>query len=151
MNGTSKVLISSFSSPKLAIFAKRCTRMATCIVNMCPEDPLFSWSTLKEEMKRLVEEGRGEEFVKDLAEINKDPNLSNRLVHFVSNLHVCVNCYSLDSPKMSYGTSAVHLDFGKEARIRTGEFFDIPSKHSQHEIVSPTLVSSLSFYPSYLS
>ena len=47
---------------------------------------------------------------------------------------------------MSYGTSAVRLDFGKEARIRTGEFFDIPGKRSQHEIVSPTLVSSLSFY-----
>ena len=90
-NGTSKVLLSSFSKPKLAIFAKRCTRMATCIVNMCPEDPLFSWSTLKEEIERLVEEGRGEEFVKDLAEIDTDRSLSDRLVRFVSNLHVCVD------------------------------------------------------------
>lgn len=86
-NSANKVLVSDFSNPKLAIFAKRCARMATCIVDMCPQDTLFSWPTLKEEMERLVEEGRGDEFIKDLAEINKDPNLRDRLVRFVSHLH----------------------------------------------------------------
>jgi hypothetical protein len=37
---------------------------------------------------------------------------------------------------MNYGISAVRLDFGKEARVRTMEFFDIPGKRSQAEIVS---------------
>jgi len=45
---------------------------------------------------------------------------------------------------MSYGTSAVRLDLGKEARIRTLEFFDIPGQRPQHEIVSPHTILRLS-------
>jgi hypothetical protein len=87
-NGASKVLVSDFNNPKLAIFAKRCARMATCIVNMCPGDPHFSWPTLKEEVERLVQEGRGDEFINDLAEMSKDVKLRDQLVRFVSNLHL---------------------------------------------------------------
>ena len=38
---------------------------------------------------------------------------------------------------MSYGTSAIRLDIGKEARIRTAQFFNIPGSLSQTEIVKP--------------
>jgi len=41
---------------------------------------------------------------------------------------------------MSYGISAVRLDLGRETRIRTAEFFDLPGKRSQHEIVSGTWI-----------
>lgn len=36
---------------------------------------------------------------------------------------------------MHYGVSAVRLDIGKEARIRTGQFFNIPGSLSQKEVV----------------
>lgn len=80
----SKALASDFSNPRLAVFAKRCTRMATCIVDMCPQDPLFSWPTFTEEIERLVNEGRGQDFVEALANISEDPNLRDHLVRFVS-------------------------------------------------------------------
>jgi len=42
---------------------------------------------------------------------------------------------------MSYGVCAVRLDLGKEARIRTGQFFDIPGTRDQVETVSADFVS----------
>jgi hypothetical protein len=37
---------------------------------------------------------------------------------------------------MNYGMSAIRLDMGKEARIRTAQFFDLTGKRSETELVS---------------
>lgn len=81
---SSKVLLSEFANPKLARLAKRCARMATCTVNMCPEDPLFSWPTFTDEIERLVKEGRGSDLVESLKTVNDDPEGRDKLVKFVS-------------------------------------------------------------------
>ena len=85
-SSSNKVLTSDFENSELAILAKRCARMATCVVNMCPQDPLFSWPIFTEEIKRLVlvDQGRGDALVTSLAEINKDPEAKDQLVRFVS-------------------------------------------------------------------
>lgn len=44
---------------------------------------------------------------------------------------------------MNYGSCLVCLDIGKEARIRTGQFFDIPGNHMQNETVRSTCTPSL--------
>lgn len=80
-----KVLLSEFENPKLALFAKCCTRLATCSVNMCPEDALFSWPTFTEEFERLMMEGRCPDFVGSLDKINAgDGEQRDKLVRFVS-------------------------------------------------------------------
>lgn len=79
-----KVLLSEFDNRKLALFAKRCARAATCLVSMCPEDPLFSWPTFTEEFEALVTEGRRPDFVVSLKQINDDPEHRDKLVRFVS-------------------------------------------------------------------
>ena len=78
-----KALVADFDDPQLAIFAKRCARMATCLVNMCPEDPLFGWPTLTEEMERLVSEGRGDEFLQSLDKMKALPKARDQLIRFV--------------------------------------------------------------------
>ena len=83
-SSSNKVLTSDFENSKLAILAKCCAQMATCVVNMYPQDPLFSWPIFMEEIKRLVDQGRGDALVTSLAEINKDPEVKNQLVRFVS-------------------------------------------------------------------
>ena len=83
---TNKVLVMDFKNHKLAIFAKHCTQMATCIVNMCPDDPLFSWPVFTEEIERLVDKGRGDNFVASLEEINRDLESRDRLIRFVSKM-----------------------------------------------------------------
>ncbi|KIK49781.1 hypothetical protein GYMLUDRAFT_253574 [Collybiopsis luxurians FD-317 M1] len=118
-NLSNKVLLSEFADPKLALFAKRCARAATCIINMCPEDPSFCMPVFLEEMDRLRAEGRAEQLLESLAKIDKDPDTRDPIV-----------------AKMCYGTSAVRHDVGREARIRTGQFFDIPGSLSQSETIS---------------
>ena len=84
---SSKVLLSEFKNQKLALFAKRCARTATCTINMCPEDAFFCWPVLKEELDGLVDEGRAEDFLVSLKEIKGDPDLRDRLLRFVSCLY----------------------------------------------------------------
>jgi hypothetical protein len=84
-SSANKVLLNEFKNRKLAVFAKRCTRMAVCLVDMCPEDPLFSWPTLTEEMERLVSEGRGKDFIDSLSKMEEAED-RDRLVRFASNL-----------------------------------------------------------------
>ncbi|KAE9397018.1 hypothetical protein BT96DRAFT_941261 [Gymnopus androsaceus JB14] len=79
---SSKVLLSEFANPKLARLAKCCARMATCTVNMCPEDPLFSWPTFTNKIERLVKEGRGSDLVESLKIVNDDPERKDKLVKF---------------------------------------------------------------------
>ena len=86
--GVIKILVSDFEDQKLAIFAKRCARMATCIVHMCPENSLFCWPTFTQELERLGNEGRADQLLKSLAMINKDLEVRDQLVRFVSNLHL---------------------------------------------------------------
>ena len=50
---------------------------------------------------------------------------------------------------MNYGVCAVRFDLGKEARIQTGQFFNIPGSLSQAEMVSFTLAKDIT--PSHLS
>ena len=71
---SSKILLSMFRDHRLATFAKCCTRVATCLVNMCPEDKMFSWPTFIEEIG-IVDEGKGDKFVASLAEININPEI----------------------------------------------------------------------------
>lgn len=78
-----KVLLSEFENRKLALFAKRCARAATCLVTMCPEDPLYSWPIFMEEIEGLVREGRCPDFMASLKCINDDPDCRDKLVRFV--------------------------------------------------------------------
>lgn len=79
-----KVLLSKFDNRKLALIAKRCARAATCLVSMCPEDPLFSWPIFTEEFEELVREGRRPDFVASLKQINDDPEHRDKLIRFVN-------------------------------------------------------------------
>lgn len=83
-----KILLSDFIDEKLAIFGKHCARMAVCTVNMCPEDPFFCWPTFSEEIERLGNEGRAGKFLKSLEEINRDPDVQEQFVRFVSDRYV---------------------------------------------------------------
>ncbi|KAE9388865.1 hypothetical protein BT96DRAFT_1003807 [Gymnopus androsaceus JB14] len=78
-----------------------------------------NWPTFMEEFERLVKEGRCLDFVELLEQINGDPEGRDKLVRF-----------------MNYGCSAVRYDLGKETRIRTGQFYDIPGTRSSTEMIS---------------
>ncbi|KAF5361222.1 hypothetical protein D9757_013234 [Collybiopsis confluens] len=116
--GSQKILKTDFEYIPLALFAKRCTRLATCIINMFPEDPNFAVDLFSSELVRLSEEGRGDEMIAALDKVSKNVCTRDRLLRF-----------------MSYGISAVRFDIGKEARTRTSQYFDIPGVHSPNEIV----------------
>jgi len=79
-----KILLSDFSYPPLAVFAKRCCRMATCIVNMYPESSCFAWETFSTELKRLSDEGRGQKMLCALKDIAEDGDKKDELIRFVS-------------------------------------------------------------------
>jgi hypothetical protein len=81
---TQKVLESHFKNQKLAKLAKQCTRMATCVVNLCPEDSLFCWPIFEDEVKRFEEEGRAKGFLESLAEINGNPDARDQLLRLVN-------------------------------------------------------------------
>lgn len=133
-----KALLSEFENRKLALFAKRCVRAATCLVTMCPEDPLFGWPIFTEEVEGLVKEGRCPDFVASLKQINNDPECRDKLVRFVSGTAIfrpCVYSNLISLYEMNYGCCAVRLDLGKEIRIRTVQFYNIPGTHSSPEIV----------------
>lgn len=139
-----KVLLSDFENQKLALFAKRCAQVATCLITMCPEDPLFSWPTFTEEIEVLVKEGRCPDFVASLEQINSDPESRDKLVRFVSDNSKYPHVYDfiLTHPcldQMNYGCCALRLDLGKEVCIRTVQFYDIPGTRSAPEIVSLSL------------
>jgi hypothetical protein len=85
-DSNSKVKLSEFLDAKLPLFAKRCARMATCIVDLCPEEKLFSWPVFTEEIHRLGEEGRADSFLEYLDEIKEDPDTRDRFLTFVSDL-----------------------------------------------------------------
>lgn len=95
-SSSNKVLLSNFKSPRLALFAKRCARMATCMINLCPDDKLFCWPVFKEEIDRLASEGRGDALVATLAEVNKEPEMRDQLLHFVSQPLLSSLCYDDD-------------------------------------------------------
>lgn len=88
-----KVRLSDFQQRALPLFARRCVRMATCIIHMCPEDPLFAWPIFMEEMEQLVSDGGGDDMVSYLAEINKSIDARDQLVRFVSlSTSICLHC-----------------------------------------------------------
>ncbi|KAF5380310.1 hypothetical protein D9757_007981 [Collybiopsis confluens] len=127
--GSQKILVSDFSNRKLAVFAKRCARAATCVVNMFPEDPTFCWEILTEEIQLLAAEGRAESFLESLQEISYNVDERDLFLRF-----------------MSYGVPAIRLDMGKEARIRTSQFYQVPGTLSPNEIVRLFISSIVSAF-----
>lgn len=93
-DSNSKVKLSEFLDAKLPLFAKRCARMATCIVDLCPEEKLFSWPVFTEEIHRLGEEGRADSFLEYLDEIKEDPDTRDRFLTFVSDFCLPLNLIS---------------------------------------------------------
>ena len=83
-NASNKVLLSDFKSKRLALFAKRCARAATCTVHLCPDDSLFCWPMFTEEVERMADAGRGEALIEALAELQEEPDGRDRLLRFVS-------------------------------------------------------------------
>ncbi|KIK58876.1 hypothetical protein GYMLUDRAFT_245655 [Collybiopsis luxurians FD-317 M1] len=67
----------------------------------------------------LGNEGWADQFLQSLAEINKDIDVQDQFVCF-----------------MSYGISAIHLDIGREAHIHTSQFFEIPGSLTRNQIIS---------------
>jgi hypothetical protein len=58
--------------------------MATCTVNMFPEDPFFCWEVFDAELAKLLKEGRGDDMIAALTTIAADGQKRDDLVHFVS-------------------------------------------------------------------
>jgi hypothetical protein len=79
-----KIVQEDFDYPPVAILAKRCARMATCIIEMFPEEPLFAWELFSNEIAKHAQEGRGDEMVKALSAIAADGNKRDELIRFVS-------------------------------------------------------------------
>ncbi|KAJ3764550.1 hypothetical protein FB446DRAFT_796042 [Lentinula raphanica] len=93
--------------------------MATCLVNLCPEDSTFMWSMFKEELAKLIAERRGVGYLSSLRKIESNPETLDEFRKF-----------------MSYGICAIRLDIGKEVRIRTSQFFNIPGQMTPPEVIS---------------
>ncbi|KIK69405.1 hypothetical protein GYMLUDRAFT_53814 [Collybiopsis luxurians FD-317 M1] len=93
----------------------------SCIENMCPEETISYLPFLNSEIEHLKNEGRVDEFLQILDEMKDNPDCTDQLLHF-----------------MPYGVCAICLDIGKEACIRTGQFFGILGSLSQNEIVVST-------------
>lgn len=79
-----KILLSDFHFPKVALLAKRCTRMACCILDMFPEDPTVAWALFSSEIKKMAEHDSGNAYVMALAAIKEDVNKRDELIRFVS-------------------------------------------------------------------
>jgi len=92
---TRKILKTDFAYPPLALFAKRCCRMATCIIDMYPENPHFSWKTFSNELERLTDEGRGTDMLEALMAIADNGDKKDELIRFV-NFSYSVVCLSHD-------------------------------------------------------
>ncbi|KAF5366097.1 hypothetical protein D9757_012690 [Collybiopsis confluens] len=87
-----KVLLKEFDNEDLALLAKRCARMGTCILSMFPDSKLFAWGLFSETLKTMAAEGSADDM------ISSDTNKRKDLVTF-----------------MSYGPSSVQFDLGKES------------------------------------
>jgi hypothetical protein len=92
--GSVKVVQDDFEVPQLALFAKRCVRMATCIDVMYSDNPLFAWPIFSQELTRLSEHGRGDELVAALAAMEGKGLEKDNLVKFV-NLSIPLFVYHL--------------------------------------------------------
>ncbi|KAJ3727854.1 hypothetical protein C8R42DRAFT_638949 [Lentinula raphanica] len=125
---SSKIRASDFDNPRLAIFAKRTTRMATCLVNLCPEDSTFMWSMFKEELAKLIAERRGVGYLSSLRKIESNPETLDEFRKFM--------VLFTSKTQMSYGICAIRLDIGKEVHIRTSQFFNIPGQMTPPEVIS---------------
>ncbi|KIK57125.1 hypothetical protein GYMLUDRAFT_247378 [Collybiopsis luxurians FD-317 M1] len=78
-----KVLTTDFALPKLALFAKWCTWMAACIVDMYPAENLFAMPILAAELQWQVKEGQGKKLHKALNAIVGDVEKMDKLTHFM--------------------------------------------------------------------
>ena len=78
-----KILLGDFAYPPLALFAKRCCRMATCVVDMFPENAFFAWDTFTDQFQQVVDEGRGKEMIEALKVVVDDGDKKDELIRFV--------------------------------------------------------------------
>jgi len=58
--------------------------MATCLIDMFPEDPHFAWTTFSAELKKIVDEGKGKNLLEALTAIAEDGEKKDELIRFVS-------------------------------------------------------------------
>ncbi|KAF5343200.1 hypothetical protein D9757_015000 [Collybiopsis confluens] len=116
-----KVVIKDFQNEELALLAKRCARMATCTINMFPDNKLFAWDLFSRTLKSMAAEGNAIEMVKYLHKITlgKDSHKRQDLVTF-----------------MNYGPTSIRFDIGTHVRLRVTQHFGLPGNMSQEQIIS---------------
>ncbi|KAF5345722.1 hypothetical protein D9757_014963 [Collybiopsis confluens] len=113
-----KILETDFPDPRLPRFAKRCTRMATCILDLFPTDRMFSWQLFSDELQKIISDGLGDDLSEALLAVSRNSLLRTNLVTY-----------------MNYGSSSVRWDVAMHIRIRVGQYFDIPGNKSEDQIV----------------
>lgn len=79
-----KVLLSDLEDPVLAQFAKRCARMATCVVDMFPSDSFFAWDLFSAQVDKMEEEGMGNNMGASLDALSENQLERIKLVKYVS-------------------------------------------------------------------
>ncbi|KIK52322.1 hypothetical protein GYMLUDRAFT_251359 [Collybiopsis luxurians FD-317 M1] len=82
-SGSNKALLSKFNNKELALLAKQCVQKVTCIINMYPDNVHFAFPTFSEEIKCLLAEGQGGEYLADLNEIAQDAVTRDEFVDFL--------------------------------------------------------------------
>ncbi|KAF5388791.1 hypothetical protein D9757_005570 [Collybiopsis confluens] len=113
-----KILETDFPDPRLPRFAKRCTRMATCILDLFPTDRMFSWQLFSDELQKIISDGLGDDLSDALLAVSRNSLLRTNLVTY-----------------MNYGSSSVRWDVAMHIRIRVGQYFDIPGNKSEDQII----------------
>lgn len=81
--GFRKIVLGDFSHPKVALLAKRCTRMATCVIDMFPDSPMFAWDMFSAEIKCMHSDGSGNSYIDGLAQMSGDADRRDDLLRFV--------------------------------------------------------------------
>lgn len=100
-----KIVLGDFSHPKVALLGKRCTRMATCVIDMFPESAMFAWETFSKEIKRLQSEGRGQSYIDALADISNDCDKREDLLRFVCDYSIFISSPLTIQPDGLWNTS----------------------------------------------
>lgn len=84
-----KVLVTDFKVEELALLAKRCARMATCTINMFPDNKLFAWGLFSDTLKVMAADGSADDMARYLLKITRTPK-RQQLITFVCSASVCL-------------------------------------------------------------
>ena len=57
--------------------------MATCVVDMFPENAFFAWDTFTDQFQQVVDEGRGKEMIEALKVVVDNGDKKDELIRFV--------------------------------------------------------------------